>query len=249
MLSSDSLSTYFSDRSAEFITADVKQEFLQDLAEKFGYSHVTYFGVFSDGSGGSTRQLITTYPKDWEQHYFQNRYDDLDPVIQMAMNRVLPFNWEQITKEDTAVRTFFGEAAEFGICSHGISIPVRGPNGDHALFSVNSNRDAKEWLCTKVHKLSDLTYCAHLIHSAVKSSFSVVGGESQVSLSRREQDVLRWAARGKTCWETGQILGLTERTVDFYIKNACAKLGASTKTQAVSLAISNRHLVVPQLWS
>lgn len=247
MLSTDSLSAYFSDRSAEFSRSDTKQEFFCELAEKFGYSHLTYFGILSDGRVSSSRQLITTYSSDWEKHYFQNRYDDFDPVIQMAMKRVLPLEWEDIPKETAAVRAFFGEAEDFGVPSNGISIPVRGPIGDRALVSLNSDCGEREWQRAKTFKLSDLTYCAHLIHSAVKSSYTVGSRENQVSLSKREKDVLRWAARGKTCWETGQVLGLTERTVDFYIKNACAKLGASTKTQAVSLAISNGHLVVPQM--
>lgn len=55
-------------------------------------------------------------------------------------------------------------------------------------------------------------------------------------LTRREGDVLLWAARGKTAWETAQLLGLTERTVKFYLARACARLEVRNKTHAVASA-------------
>jgi len=49
--------------------------------------------------------------------------------------------------------------------------------------------------------------------------------------------VLLWAAQGKSSWETGQILGLTEATVKSYIANACKKLNAQNKVHAVALCL------------
>jgi len=48
----------------------------------------------------------------------------------------------------------------------------------------------------------------------------------------REKEVLRWTAEGKTAYEIGQILQVSERTVNFHINNVVNKLGASNKTQA-----------------
>lgn len=59
-------------------------------------------------------------------------------------------------------------------------------------------------------------------------------------LNDREVEVLTWAARGKTSAEIAQIVGLTKRTIDFHIDNARAKLGASTRTEAVIKAASGR---------
>jgi DNA-binding response OmpR family regulator len=59
-------------------------------------------------------------------------------------------------------------------------------------------------------------------------------------LNDREVEVLTWVARGKTSAEIAQIIGLTKRTIDFHIDNARAKLGASTRTEAVIKAASGR---------
>ena len=55
----------------------------------------------------------------------------------------------------------------------------------------------------------------------------------EAGLHDREIEVLTWAARGKTSGEIATIIGLAARTVDFHLDNARAKLGVSTRIQAV----------------
>jgi LuxR family transcriptional regulator, quorum-sensing system regulator SolR len=62
-------------------------------------------------------------------------------------------------------------------------------------------------------------------------------GQDTVTLSARERDTLCLAAEGHTAWEIGEKLTISVRTVEVYLRNACMKLGASTKTQAVANAI------------
>jgi len=57
-------------------------------------------------------------------------------------------------------------------------------------------------------------------------------------LSAREREVLLWAARGKTAWETAQILGLSVKTVDFHLGSCRRKLGVASKAQLVALAVA-----------
>lgn len=56
-------------------------------------------------------------------------------------------------------------------------------------------------------------------------------------LSDRERQCLEWVARGKTSWETAAILQVSERTVNFHIRNACRKLNVYSRQAGVSLAI------------
>lgn len=58
-----------------------------------------------------------------------------------------------------------------------------------------------------------------------------------VRLSPRESECLRWASVGKTSWETASILGVSERTVNFHLGNAFAKLNVNNKQAAVAQAI------------
>jgi DNA-binding NarL/FixJ family response regulator len=61
-----------------------------------------------------------------------------------------------------------------------------------------------------------------------------------VDLRERESECLAWSARGKSSPEIGAILGLSTRTVDFHIANACRKLNVTTRMEAVVKAISER---------
>lgn len=56
-------------------------------------------------------------------------------------------------------------------------------------------------------------------------------------LTERELTCLQWVSIGKTSWETGRILGLAERTINFHIQNACRKLGVHSRQAAITTAM------------
>lgn len=56
-------------------------------------------------------------------------------------------------------------------------------------------------------------------------------------LTERELTCLQWAAIGKTSWEMGVIMGLTERTINFHVHNACQKFGVHSRQAAITAAL------------
>lgn len=56
-------------------------------------------------------------------------------------------------------------------------------------------------------------------------------------ISNREKECLQWAAKGKTSWEISQILGVTESTVIYHLRNATRKLDAANRLHAVTKAL------------
>jgi DNA-binding CsgD family transcriptional regulator len=52
----------------------------------------------------------------------------------------------------------------------------------------------------------------------------------------RERDCLAWAAKGKSDWDIGEILNISEKTARQHIENARLKFGVKTRVQAVVLA-------------
>jgi DNA-binding CsgD family transcriptional regulator len=59
-----------------------------------------------------------------------------------------------------------------------------------------------------------------------------------IVLSQRELDCLSWSAAGKTSWEIGRILSISERTVNFHIAKAARKLGTYGRRHAISRAMA-----------
>jgi DNA-binding CsgD family transcriptional regulator len=74
---------------------------------------------------------------------------------------------------------------------------------------------------------------------------ALVHKKNDAGLSIRECECLLWAAQGKTADEIAAILGISERTVRFHLKNASEKMDTVNTTQTVALAIA-QGLIPPQ---
>ncbi len=64
------------------------------------------------------------------------------------------------------------------------------------------------------------------------------------SLTERELDVLRLAARGMTNREIGHDLGISHRTVQGHLASVYEKLGVSSRTEAVTEALKRGWIVI-----
>ena len=178
--------------------------------------------------------LAVTYASEWVEHYKRQRYAAIDPVIQDGFRRLLPFDWADFGSFEGRVRQLFGEACEFGLGRHGLTIPVRGPGGDRSLFTITSNLAVREWQLLKEEGLRDFQVLAFHVHEKARQ---LSGGLVQSQrLSPRKLECLQWIAEGKTAWECGMILGLSEHTVRCYLESARHKLRAANTTHAVNKA-------------
>ena len=64
------------------------------------------------------------------------------------------------------------------------------------------------------------------------------------ALTPRELECLQWAAEGKTSWEIGRLLRISERTAIFHLNNASRKLGVCSRQAAVARAVALRMLSI-----
>jgi DNA-binding NarL/FixJ family response regulator len=78
----------------------------------------------------------------------------------------------------------------------------------------------------------------------VAVAFELAGHLAENELSARELDVLRLVAIGSSNKRVGQLLKVTEDTVKAHMKAILAKLGASDRTHAVTLAM-RRGIIDP----
>jgi PAS domain S-box-containing protein len=64
-------------------------------------------------------------------------------------------------------------------------------------------------------------------------------------LSPREHQVVELLASGNTGEEVAERLGISPATVRVHVRNATGKLGASTRTQAVAIAVARGEVAAP----
>jgi LuxR family quorum sensing-dependent transcriptional regulator len=76
-----------------------------------------------------------------------------------------------------------------------------------------------------------------------------VGGRMQwkAKLTDREHEILAWASESKTAWEIGCILNISRRTVEWHIDQACKRLGAANRLQAVAILGNARSALDPEI--
>lgn len=58
-------------------------------------------------------------------------------------------------------------------------------------------------------------------------------GTGLTPLTTRQLECLTWVEEGKTSWEIGQIMGISQRTVESYLAIVFDKLEVRTRVQAV----------------
>jgi DNA-binding CsgD family transcriptional regulator len=80
-------------------------------------------------------------------------------------------------------------------------------------------------------------FAVHAQDSAMRLLVPSKQQPERPSLTPRELETLRWTMEGKTAWEVGVLLGISERTVVFHVNNAMHKLGSINKQQAVLKAL------------
>lgn len=70
-------------------------------------------------------------------------------------------------------------------------------------------------------------------------------GAQAPTLTARELDCMRWMAAGKTAWEIGRILGISEAGANYHISNLRSKFGVSRRNDVVLKALHMGLIKLP----
>ncbi|MCP3971855.1 MAG: LuxR family transcriptional regulator [Rhodobacteraceae bacterium] len=210
------------------------------LRDLFDVEHLIYHSVNSTGQ----QYAALTYPLDWVDHYLEQDYARIDPVVQGCYCRFHPVDWRRLDWSGKPTREFLGEALDAGVGHQGFSVPIRGPSGQFAMFTVSDRRDGDAWeKYTETH-VRDLILAAHFVN---QKALEIERGSDETGtakLSPREVDALTMLAMGYNRGQAAESLSISEHTLRVYIESARFKLGASNTTHAVAKGLTLGLLVV-----
>ena len=129
------------------------------------------------------------------------------------------------------------EQARFGL-SNGICLALHMPEGRHFILGVERDRPVPMESQELTRLVADLQlFAVHAQDVALRILTPVAAEPGAPPLTPRELETLRWTMEGKTAWEVGNVLGITERTAALHVNNATHKLGCVNKYQAVLKAL------------
>ncbi|ANH09086.1 MULTISPECIES: LuxR family transcriptional regulator [Shinella] len=209
---------------------------LHAVRTRYGLSHMTFLVVRRGAGPSAAPYYCSTYPEEWIATYFANDYLAIDPVIDIARWGLLPVDWSTLDQRASRVRRLFDEARAYGIGPNGLTVPIRGANGERCLFSVTSDWSGSDWLALCAANLHDLHILSHYLHEKVLTLSGLRRPVLVRELSRRERQCLQLLASGKIYKQIAVILGISESAVHLYMRSARRKLGATTSYHAVAKA-------------
>ncbi len=174
---------------------------------------------------------LTNWPPEWFERYLKRGYADIDPAVAL-MRRAQSFRWDDMdafVAMDDAGRRLMADAADYGLAD-GVTIGMLTSEGRSAGFSFAG--DNLEIPRREMHRLS-------LIANYAFVRVLKIGETARLAptLSARQRDILQWVAEGKTDWEIGAILNLSEHTVDKYMRGIKLAFGASNRVNLVARAM------------
>jgi LuxR family transcriptional regulator len=205
-------------------------------ARNLGFDYLAYL-IGIPGSGAEWRYVMTSnYPRSWQERYLRRGYYAIDPMVQYAKTATEPLVWSRELFAPEPLAALARDTLAEGF-NNGWIQPLRDAGGGFGLLTLARSGGP---VCTEElrAKLPMMQWLARVVHERLFGEFqSWQRNESLHKLTERELACLRLAAEGRIAAEIALLTGVGERTVNFHMANAIAKLGATNKTDAVALAM------------
>jgi DNA-binding CsgD family transcriptional regulator len=210
------------------------------LRDHYQIDHAVYHWVSADGE----QYGFGSYPPEWAQHYVDKDYLRIDPVVIGCFQGANPINWKRLDWSSKAARVFQRDAIDHGIGNQGYSIPLHGPNGQFAVFSISHTCSDDIWEAFTIEHQRDLLLIAYFLNQKALELEKNRVPEPTRPLSPREVDALTFLAMGYGRAQVAVMLSISEHTLRAYIESARFKLGATNTIHAVAKSLSEGHIVV-----
>jgi DNA-binding CsgD family transcriptional regulator len=209
-------------------------------ASLFDVDHATYHSV----SIGAEIFALSSYSSQWMDYYIDERLGGIDPVVLSAFQKFEPYEWKSLDWSSKASRQLLLDASEAGVGSQGISFPIRGPNGEQALFTINHTTTDAKWARFVERERYNLLLAAHYIHENTRRVMARHDGHMAIKLSPREVDSLTLLGLGHNRARVAETLSISEHTLRVYIESSRIKLGANNTTHAVARAMAQGLITI-----
>jgi DNA-binding CsgD family transcriptional regulator len=197
-----------------------------DYLQKEGVTRVSYHAVATDTVSASV--IAEGFPEDWVSTYVEQRLIEVDPIPELAARLAEPFFWRDIRKlgQLTSEQSKYLDAMKQAKLGDGIALFVFGPGLRNAYVGMGFGVERAELSKDMIFKFQCVAQAGHL-------RFCALTGESPTeTLSKREQDVLRWIARGKSNSVIAELLEISPHTVDAHVRSIYRKLDVADRTSA-----------------
>jgi DNA-binding CsgD family transcriptional regulator len=222
------------------LAARDREEFREEVVrftQQLGFDMVAAVTVVEHGVAGTDFISVDNTPLGYSNTFRDSTLARRDPVMQHCRRQSVPIIWDQQTYTSQGLGELWEEQAQFGY-STGIAMALHLPEGKHFLLGVDRDQPLPADLGELQRLVADLQlFAVHAQEAAVRLLLPAPLQPDRPALTPRELEALHWTMEGKTAWEVGAILGISERTAVLHVNNAMHKLGCVNKHSAVLKAL------------
>ena len=212
--------------------------FLKVAQSVYPLTTTTYLGLNIPLGTERRRFVQCTYADRWVKQCVSRDTLGMARLGSLALVLPTPLDWSELP-DTPDTQKLLSHVGNERMGRQVLSLPLRSIVGETAVFFVGSELASEEWQNQKKTILREFQVLASYFHQHILRIYGN-DAESQMLVSARELDCLKWVAAGKTAWEASVILGISERTVRFHLNAAREKLNCMTTTQAVAKAVSQQ---------
>jgi DNA-binding CsgD family transcriptional regulator len=227
-------------RFTEVLDAKTKDEFRSAVVrftQDMGFGTVGAKAVIDHGLGNSEFVGVDNSPAAFAATFKDPVMGRRDPVMQHLKRQSVPIIWDQSTYVTNGATDLWEHQSHFGYAT-GIAMALHLPEGKHFILGVDRDQPLTSNVAELQRVVADLQlFAVHAQDAAMRLLVPEANQPERPALTPREIEALSWTMEGKTAWEVGQILGISERTAVLHVNNAMHKLGCVNKHQAVLKAL------------
>jgi LuxR family quorum-sensing transcriptional regulator LasR len=209
---------------------------LSRLADNWGFNRVLLAILPRPGIRLEDAFVRSTYSPAWRQFYTSQGFAHIDPVVAHCTAKASPLVWSPDLFTTNPQQTMYEEARAHGLRA-GVTLPIHGPRQEAGMlcFVNDSNPTDEFWRHLDV-VLPNLVLLRDLVIDTSQPHLDRHAQALMPKLTPREQECLKWTARGKSTWEISHILSCSEAVVNFHLKNIRAKFGVNSRRAAAVIA-------------
>ena len=223
-----------SEPTVEDVLDHMRRDLREVGVEDFGIFRFTYEGLPLE-----KWMLGARRPELFAKHVYKGDFYD-SPVVRHCGRVVEPFFWYDTPPLDAKDAERFRRAKQEGV-PEALVVPVPGPKGAVGVGWFASATNSRAELFKYLFVIE--TICIAGFYR-LKDLVAPPEEPAEGRLSKREREVLRLVAEGMSSEEIGDMLHISDRTVDWHISKAMDKLHAKNRVQAVVLAIQKGAITV-----
>lgn len=202
---------------------------------------VSYLQIIERVAGDQYKAVFDTAPRKISVSAVFERHPKVGRTVSEIIQAGLPFDLDTVDGDSVGApyREVLDEHRRFGGMAYYYAVPTffAGVCSGLAVFYFQRRPRGSECFQSDLCILGQGTFDGF-------RAFRPVPSVGECPLTPRQREALAYCGDGKSDWDIGVLLGVSQATAHEHVETAKRKLGVRTRIQAVLLAYKNRWIEI-----